>query len=164
MSIEIAFYPDDDGRVLDRVGADEEALRREIKEQLGYWLHVCNVHTPDVRVHWIAGDSKDRATCEVDNEYDAIHFEFNIGRILAELTTDELFEEVCHEVAHILTWPLWRVAYQLVDRLSAENASAGELKKWRDDIEDAGERSTTFVHRSLLRAWKVGQDNVEDVP
>jgi hypothetical protein len=157
MTIEIAFYSDEEP-ILEGGGEKEAAVRDEIKRMLGYWLSVCNVHTPVVKVYWIDGAEKDRATCEVDHEYDELHFEFNVARIMAELNAEELFGEVCHESAHVLTWPIWRIANQLLDRLVTENISEGELKKWREDIRDAGELSTTWVHRAILRAWYTKQE------
>ncbi len=153
MSIEIAYHPDD--AILDRVSDNELALREEIKRLLGSWLHVCNVNTPIVKVYWTHGAGKDRANCGVDHQYDELHFEFNVGRIIGELNDEELFEEICHEAAHSLNAPLWRIADQLVERVASTGVAEGELKKWRDDIEDAGELSTTRTHRALLRAWRL---------
>jgi hypothetical protein len=144
------------------VTEEEAALQEEIRNLIKNWLFVCNVRSAEIKLHWCRGPEKDRSSCSVDSEYDVIHFEFNIGRILGELSTEELFEETCHEVAHVLTWPLWKVSDQLLRRAAHDGMSEAEINKWKEDIREAGEQSTTFVHRAIMRAYECAQERKAD--
>ena len=140
--------------VLDNSDDRTEALKEEIRDLCRFWLEVYNFRG-DFTVEWTTGKA-DQATCDHDTEYDAALLTFNVGRIW-ELEPDMLRELVCHEVAHIPTWPLWEVADDLLDRLTREGIARGEAEKWQTDIRRAGEYVTTMVHRAVSRAYNAGE-------
>jgi len=140
--------------LLNNSEARNEALKEEIRELCRFWLEVYNF-AGDFTIEWTTGKA-DQATCEHDTEYDAALLTFNPGRIW-ELEPDMLRELVCHEVAHIPSWPLWEVADDLLERLVREGIARGELEQWQKAIRRAGEYATTQIHRAVSRAYNAGE-------
>jgi hypothetical protein len=144
-------------------GPFEDVTFDQIKEQIDglifHWLGIYNQQHRDVRRNWIGGPGADAANCEFDSEYDEVVFGFNPGRIISEMDEEELDETVCHEVAHIPTWPLWKFGERLIKRLSQLGLDADELNNLRDDLKEAGEYSTVQVHRAVMRAYNAKDDS-----
>lgn len=138
----------------------EEALRRAIVKRLLYWLEVFNQQHRIATVNW--SEATDRLNCTVDVAYDRIIFGVNLKRIMAESDPEELDWDLCHEVAHVVTWPLSQLASDILDRLEAEDIGAANCNDWQKRIERAEEYVTTLVERAVIGAYNAGRNEHED--
>lgn len=156
---EIAFRPENGPSGLERAESVAQQIRDEIDDLCQEWLEIYNQHHRDVIRRWLEGSHEDMANCGHDTEYDVVEMGFNVGRIMADLPQDrDLRELVCHEVAHIPTWPLWEVCEDMLDMLAEAGLSERELKDWAKRIKRAGENATTRVHRAVMRAYNAKRE------
>lgn len=133
------------------------ALRLNLERLAHNWITIYRLQTKDREIYWLHGQEPEQASCEVDADYDLIKLYFNLDRIFSEVAPTEQSELVCHEVAHVTTWPLWELCDDLIGRLREENVSDAELAKWEKDLRRAGERSTTRVHRAVFNAYRINR-------
>jgi hypothetical protein len=148
----IKFDPENGGNPMEQVGESHEKLKTFIRERLLHWLWVYNQSHRDARISWDEG--KDRLNCYVNTAYDDIDFGVNLERVINESDDYDLNEDLCHEVAHVCTWPLSKICMKLMKRLENAGLSGEELETLQDDVEDAEEYATTQVHRAVMRAYE----------